>query len=102
MFEVYAKDVTINGKTYTVKPLPGKHLPKLYKLIGKMQGISGDGDKVFEVLGEESVADLHELAVEMLHRSNPAASKDDVDLFVSQNLIAILPVVLEVHFNNKV
>lgn len=101
MFEVYTKDVTIEGKTYTVKPLTGKFLPKLYKLIAKLQGISTEGDNVLEVLGEESIADLHVIATEMFMRSYPQQSREQVEEFVSQNLIAVLPVVLEVHFNNK-
>lgn len=102
MFEIYSKDVTIEGKVYTVKPLPGKFLPKLYKLVGKLQGISGEGDNVLEIIGEESIGDLHILASEMFARSYPQQAREDIEMFVSQNLLAVLPVVLEVHFNNKV
>lgn len=100
-FEVYKKEFRIANNPYELLPLPGKFLGKLYSVVGKLQGISGEGGDVFAALDEKTVSDLHEIATEMFARSYPSKDRAELEMFVSQNLVEIIPAVVEVHFNNK-
>jgi hypothetical protein len=99
-FEVYKKEFRIANQPYELLPLPGKFLGKLYSVLGKIQHIS-EGSDVFSSLDEKTVGDLHEVATEMFARSYPSKDRGELEMFVSQNLIEIIPAIVEVHFNNK-
>lgn len=101
MFEIYKKNVEItdaNGSkdVYTLRPLSGRFLPKLYRVIKKM---SPDDGKEFSVkdLDEEVLGDLHEIALETFKKSYPAQEVDVLDQWVAQNLMLLIEPLLEVN-----
>ena len=100
MFKVYKKDVVvkINGKdqTFSLLPLSGRYLPKLMGLAaGKNK--DSEGNVLF---GEDDFSLFHELVMEMVKYSYGIDDKKDIeemDLFISQNLMAFIPVLFEVN-----
>jgi len=114
MFEIYTKEVEIkepsgNVVKYKLRPLNGRFLPKLYSVIGKMQGnqkeLEGLSDeekniKSFESLDEDTVNKLHSLVFETLKKSYPKEDEDLLNEFASQNLLQFLGALIEVNLGN--
>jgi hypothetical protein len=98
MFEIYKKTVQVNGVGYEIKPLSGKFLPKMFALMKTFQG----SDDVVSKLDEATVATMHELCLETFKQSYPDKGIDDLDRFVSQNLVAIFPLVVDVNVGGNV
>jgi hypothetical protein len=113
VFEIYTKAITLKttggDREFKLRPLSGKHLPKLYKVMKIFMGQeeteglteAEKNQKFFDKLNEETIADLHSMLVETFVKSYPQDSKDEIDEFVSQNLIALMPALIEVNFNNR-
>lgn len=98
MFDVYKKTVTINNVSYELKPLSGKYLPKLYSLLGQLQGADSEG--LLKALDEKGVATMFEVCFETFKASYPQEDVGKIESFVSQNLVLIFPVVVEVNFGD--
>lgn len=106
MFEVYKKtiDVEVNGQkqTYELKPLSGRYLPKLYNVIRKLNR-GTEKDEILEQLDEETVSSIHELVYQTLAASYPdmnkEGKKEELDMFVSQNLAQFIGPLVEVNMN---
>jgi hypothetical protein len=113
VFEIYTKAITIKtaggDREFKLRPLSGRHLPKLYKVMKVFMAEDVDerlpeaekNRQFFDKLAEDTIVDLHSMLVETLVKSYPQDSKEEIDEFVSQNLIALLPALIEVNFNNK-
>lgn len=104
-FEIYTKEVELNGKTYTIRPLSGRFLPKLYSILRSLQpamgGKDATPDQMLEGMDEDTVANLHKLSLETLRKSYPNTKEDVLDEFVSQNLIKFLEILITVNLNNE-
>lgn len=100
MFKVYKKDVVvkINGEeqSYSLLPLSGRFLPKLMGLAGSKQADS-EGNVSFE---EKDFSTFHELTMETLkfsYKIDDSKELEELDLFVSQNLMVFVPVLFAVN-----
>lgn len=105
MFEVYSEEIEIKNQDgtiekYRIKPLPGKYLAKMYNVISKMEG-SGGGDIDLSSFNEKTMEDLHEICFETFKRSYPNEKVEDLELFVSQNLMKLVEGVFKVNINNE-
>ncbi len=104
MFEIYKKDVTIGGKTYCLRPLSGRHLPKLYSVMQKFNDVNEatEGSKAsLEALDETTVTKLHSLAFETFKKSYPDTDADNLDEWISQNLLLLLEALITVNINSE-
>jgi hypothetical protein len=99
MFEVYTREVEINGNKYLLKPLPGKYLSKLYHLATVFEAASKE-DNFMAALDEKSTQYMFELCYESMKSSYPGTDAAVIESFVSQNLMKIIPVVVEVNLNH--
>lgn len=99
MFDIYKKTVTINNVSYELKPLCGKYLPKLYSLLGTFN--KDNTEDYLLKMDEKTVATMHEVCLETFKNSYPSEDVEKLNLFVSQNLTQILPVVFEINFKNE-
>jgi hypothetical protein len=98
LFEIYTKEVEIDNRIYKLKPLSGRYLPKLYKLIRKFEGKKEE--EISQVMDEETIADIYTLAFETFKRSYPDMDEDKLDSFVSQNLMVIFEPLVQVNMKN--
>lgn len=108
MFEIYKKKVEINGTEYELRPLPGKFLPKVYHLLGKLdfkehkgEDAAEQGMRVLKAFSQDEVAMIHDVCMETMLRSYPEQNKAQVEDFVSQNLMTLLTAVIEVNLSNR-
>ena len=105
LFDIYTKEVELETKTgkikYNLRPLSGRYLPKLFNLLKKLDIENKDSNKFIENLSEDIVADIHLLVLETFKASYPNEKVEDLDVFVSQNLMQLFPSLIEVNFNNK-
>lgn len=107
-FEVYRKDVEVETrsgkKNYKLLPLSGRFFPKLMSVVKKFPQEEGQDNSAFlEAMDEETVAKLHELVFETLKFSlniKDGKELEELDLFVSQNLFAFVPALLEVNLGS--
>lgn len=99
-FEVFTKEVEINDEKYELRPLTGKYLPKLYAVSSKLGRFDEDSqDEFLDALDEEVVSKIFELAVETFRKSYPDQDEEQVEQWVAQNLMVILPALIEVNLN---
>lgn len=101
MFEIYTKDVTIGGKTYSLKPLSGRFLPKLYSVMTKFNEAKEGEEVSMNRLDEDTVAKLHELSLETFKKSYPDEDADKLDGWISQNLLLLLEALITVNINSE-
>jgi hypothetical protein len=75
VFEIYTKEVVIEtmmGKeTLKLRPLNGRHFPKLMAVMTKLQSKDGDANASLMNIDESTSANLHYLILETLKKSNP-------------------------------
>lgn len=108
LFEIYKKEVEIAGKKFQLRPLSGRYLGKLYFIAEKFSSLSDDketeeerGKKFLKAMDEETTQQLFDVSFQMFIKSYPQENKEALEDFVSTHLIEILPVLLEINFNNK-
>lgn len=94
-FHIFTKDIKIGDTTYTLRPLTGRFLPKLYGVITKLT--KEDGNVNLSELNENNIKDLHLLALETFKKSYPQENEEKIDEFVSQNLMPIITALVEVN-----
>lgn len=106
MFEIYTKTIEVeamSGKqSIKVRPLNGRHFPKLLNIVKKFQNVGQESSKFFEALDEETAKDLHLIILETLCKSYPDIPRDQMDEFVTQNLFALMGPIFEVNINTNV
>ncbi len=107
VFEIFTKEVEVkiggNTHKYVLRPLSGRHLPKFYSIVKKIQQ-NKEGDKVdvTEFLDENTVASLHELTLETFKKSYPKEDEEKLDEFVSQNLLSLMEGLMQVNINDSI
>jgi len=107
-FEVYRKEVVIKTRLgeqkFELLPLKGRFYKKLINVLKKFpQGEEAKGEDFLEKLDEETVEKLHELVFETLKYSKKVTDKkelEDLDMFVSQNLFAFIPGLVDVNLGS--
>lgn len=102
MFEIYSKEIEIDGLTYKLRPLSGRFLPKLYAIISKFEGVKEGEDNTeaaFKLLDEDSISKLHELMLETFKKSYPKEDPEKLDEFISQNMLKLFGPLMEVNLN---
>jgi hypothetical protein len=109
-FKVYAKAVEVetkNGKeVYELLPLSGRYLPKLMGVVKELSKNSEDkAAAAEELMKEETIIKVHELLMETFkfsYKITDARDIEDLDLFVSQNLFALVPALINVNLGSNV
>ena len=106
MFDIFTKEVEINGTVYNIKPLKGEHIQRFYKLISALnvgENVSEEeaSTRIMDSLKEEAGKDIHFLALETLKTSYPDVDVDKLDMFVSQNLMQLVQPLVEVNINSN-
>ncbi len=96
MFETENVKFTIKGKEYSIKPLTGVHMPKFFQFLSKLSPAANstfdlqDTAKSLELLDPIAMGLLHELSLASLLASYPDKKAEDLDSFVSQNLLRFI------------
>jgi len=104
MFEIYTKEVDIGGKTYSLKPLSGRFLPKLYSVMKKFNSVtegSKGEDNTLEALDEDTITKLHLLSLETFKKSYKDVDEAQLDEWISQNLLLLLEALITVNISSK-
>jgi len=95
-FDIYTQDIKIKDKTYTIRPLTGEYLPKLYGVMSQL-GLKEGEEFDLSKLNEDTMGKLHELALESFKKSYPQEDEHKLDEFISQNLLLILEALIKVN-----
>lgn len=102
LFEIYTKEVEVNGETYKLRPLSGRFIGKLYGCINKLGVEEGMSEKeAAKNLNGEAMADLHDITLETFKKSYPKEDESKLDEFVTQNLTKLIQPIIEVNLNTK-
>jgi hypothetical protein len=99
-FEVYTKDVEIQGETYKLKPLRGRHLPMLFSALKGFKAKEGEELNISDI-DEEAMGKLHTLALETFKLSYPDEDEEKLDRFVTQNLMVLFKTIIELNIGNN-
>jgi hypothetical protein len=105
-FEVFTKEVEINGQKYKLRPLSGRHLPKLFNVIKKIEVNEGSTNNeavssFLSKIDEETIQDLHSLGLETLKKSYPNSNQETLDEFVTQNLFKLFEAITQVNIPHQ-
>ena len=113
-FEIYTKEVEINGKTLKLRPLDGKHLPVLWSVMTESNTDSTVSEDKLKKMSEEEKAELvkgmftednmtkiHKLCLHTMVRSYPEQNVDALEDFVSVNLMELFSAVTTLNMNSK-
>jgi len=103
MFEIYRKEVKIkdnNGdeQVYNLRPLSGRFLPKLYKVL-KAMNANKDEENPIDAFEEDVVDALFTVVLETMKASYPDRKVEELDMFVSQNLLKLMVPIIELNVN---
>jgi len=99
LFDIYTTEVEINNEKYTLRPLSGRFIGKLYSVIGKLQ--ADDEKEVIKQLDEDTMNKFYEIAYETFKSSYPNIEDDKVKQFVSQNLIKLIEPIVKVNIGEN-
>ena len=107
-FEVYRKDVEVETrsgkKQYKFYPLSGEEFPIFMEVVSKFpQGDNLSNEDFFKALDSDTTRKLHTLISATLKYSLSITDKKDLeelDRFVSQNLFAFLPALMDVNLGS--
>lgn len=100
-FQIFKKEVTISDEQYHLRPLNGEHIDMFFEVLSKLEGVGdGDVDKVSAVMDGETAAKLHKLALVTFIKSYPKERVEDLEEFVTQNLLQLIQPLLEVNIRN--
>lgn len=102
MFEIYKKkfifkDVSGREEEYLLRPISGRFLPKLFSIIKKLAPEGEVKEIKPKDMDEDAMGLLHELILETFKKSYPEKKEDELDMWVSQNLMALVEPFLEVN-----
>lgn len=98
MFEVFSKEVEIAGEKYRIRPLTGRFIKPFYDVLKAFSEFKGDESEDFIAsLNPETMESGHMLAMETFRKAYPKEDVEKLEEWVSQNLVNILPAVLEVN-----
>lgn len=94
-YEMYAKEYTIDEDKYLFKPLGGKHFPKLFGVMKKLNG----NEDILKVIDEKVIEDLIYLQNEMVKVSYPNLKEQTVEAFVKANIMELIEPLFDVNMN---
>ncbi len=95
-FDIYTQEVKINDQLYKLRPLCGRFLPKFFAVVKKFEGVDKDNASI--PFDEETIEKLHELGLETFKKSYPNTKEEELDEFVSQNLMLLIDPLMKLHF----
>lgn len=100
IYDVDWKIVDADGKeeVFTFKPLPFKHYPKIYKVLGKFQSLKVDeslpeeeqGASFMENLDVGTIEELLELEKVMVKNSYPDYDDGKLERFIMGNMFELI------------
>lgn len=109
-FELYKEEVEVKTKKgvkkFTLLPLSGRFYGKLMTVAGKFMNKKADDspEDFFKDVDEQTFSDLHLLVFETLRHSMKVEDKNDLeqlDLFVSQNLMQFIGPLIKVNIGSE-
>jgi hypothetical protein len=102
LFDIYVKEIEVEGEKYTIRPLTGRYIGKLYGCIGKLGVKEGMSEQeAAESMNPEAMADLYEIALETFKASYPKEDENKLAGWVTQNLTKLIQPIIEVNINTK-
>lgn len=107
MFETDEVKFTIKGKEYSIKPLTGAMMPKFFQFLGKISPMAGadvnkiDASKTLEMLDPVAMGLLHDLVMASLLSSYKEKKSEDLDSFVSQNLLKFIEPIMKANMPSE-
>lgn len=102
IYDVDWKTVNNDGEetVFSFKPLPFKHYPKIYKVLGRLQDLNLDGDeglseedkskKFLSSVSEDVIDELMSIELIMVKNSYPDLTDEKAELFVTSNLFQLV------------
>ena len=107
-FAVYKKEVEVETKMgtkkYTLLPLGMRYYAKLLSVLKKFpKGDDAKEEDFLNTLDEQTILDMHELVFATLKHSLSVKKDEEeqLELFVSQNLFAFIPAIVEINFGGE-
>ena len=97
MFEINKEEIEINGQKYEIVPLSGRFLPKFYAVVTKLQKAADGEEFDIAALDEDVISKLQEICLETMAFSYPNKTKEELDRFVSQNMLQMIEGVIKVN-----
>ena len=100
MFEVYTKEIEIQGNKYNIKPLTGKYIGLLYDVIKELNvGENGKQEEIVDKLSSVVITKLHTICLETMKKSYPDQEEGKLNEWVSQNLFSLVKPIVEVNIS---
>lgn len=92
-------DIKVDGEVFKMKPLGGGHLPKFFKVLGKLAELDEDAttEQITGAFTEENVKDIMELMVEGFVSANPTVGKETLTEFVGANFWDLFQPFIEIN-----
>ena len=98
MFDTYTTEVELKGEKYTLRPLTGRFIGKLYSVVTKLQPKEGeDENDITNKLDEDTMSKFYDIALETFKASYPKEDEEKIKGFVAQNLIALIEPIVTVN-----
>ncbi len=105
MFELYKKEIEFKSKSgntdkLTLLPLSGDDLPVLYAVSSAFKGDSEE-DIAGIFSNKAIVKDIHYIVYKTMEESYPNQDKANLDKYVSQNLMSLLPHIIKINIGKE-
>lgn len=111
-FDIYTKEVEVDGKTLRLRPLDGEHLPLMWSILTESDTSSAmdkeDVEKLSEaeksemvkgMFTEENMRSIYKLCLHTMVRSYPKKDKEGLEDFTSLNLMKLFSVITDLNMN---
>jgi len=89
------RTIKIGEEEITLKPLRVKHLPSLFELMGKFEGVKDD--EIIKRMDKDVARLIGNLCLETMRLSYPNEPEEEREAFVMNHLIELLPVIIELN-----
>jgi len=89
------KTIKIGEEEITLKPLRVKHLPDLFELMGKFEGVKEE--EIMKKMDKDVARLIGNLCIETMRLSYPNEPEEEREAFVMNHLIELFPVVIELN-----
>ena len=101
MFEMFSKEVEIDGVQYKLRPLSGRFIGKLYSVM-KDFNVSKNmkEEDAIDAISGEAMEKLHLLAFETFKKSYPDKNEEELDEWVTQNLMLLIAPIFEINIKS--
>lgn len=111
-FDIYTKQVEVGGKELKLRPLDGKHLPKMWAILTSTDDSSKLSKQELDKLSDEEKADLvkgmfteenmttiYQLCLHTMERSYPNKDEEGIKDFTSLNLMELFNVITDINMS---